>query len=112
VREYVQAVIELYVSLPGTPARASRGDRRLARTLCERHVPVSLVRAALVLAVARRTLRSPAAAPLGPVRTLHYFLPVIEELTAIPVDPAYVEHLAARINTHLRRPSTLRLDSG
>ncbi len=49
-------------------------DRQLARDLCRRGVPLRTVRVALLLATARRTLRS--GPPLPPVRTLHYFLPV------------------------------------
>src|SRR5262249_49408890 len=57
-RRYVLAVLDQYVSFPGTPWRASRQDRRLARELYEQAVPLAAVRAALLLGVARRTFRS------------------------------------------------------
>ena len=37
-RLYLEAVLETYNWLPGTPARTSRQDRRLARELCRRGV--------------------------------------------------------------------------
>jgi len=96
-RIYIEAVLATYSSLPGTPARPSRQDRRLARDLCRRGVPLRTVRAALLLAAARRTLRS--GPPLPPVRTLHYFLPAIEEVLEQPPDPAYVEYLASKLQS-------------
>ncbi len=69
-RVYLEAVLETYSWLPGTPERPSRQDRRLARELCRRALPLRIVRAALILAAARRTIRS--GPPLPPVRTLHY----------------------------------------
>lgn len=92
-RIYVDARLATYVSLPDTPLRPSRRDRQLARNLCRRWVPLRAVRDALVLASARRTLRS--GTPLPPVRTLHYFLPAIDEVLHQPPDPAYVAYLDA-----------------
>jgi len=31
------------------------------------------------------------------VRTLHYFLPVIEEVLELPPDPGYVQYLAGKL---------------
>jgi hypothetical protein len=94
-RVYLEALLETYSWLPGTPARPSRQDRRLARQLCRRALPLRIVRAALILAAARRTIRS--GPPLPPVRTLHYFLPVIQELLHSPPDPGYVDYLVAKL---------------
>jgi hypothetical protein len=55
VADYVKTVMEAYVSLPGTPARPSRRDRRLARELYGRGFSLETVRTALLLAAARRT---------------------------------------------------------
>ena len=104
-RVYLELVLATYTSLPGTPARPSRQDRRLARELCRRAVPLRSVRAALLLAAARRTLRS--GPPLPPVRTLHYFLPVIDELLGEPPDPAYVEYLAAKLKPFASQKTAL-----
>ena len=103
--ETLEAVLATYSSLPGTPARPSRQDRCLARDLCRRAVPLRIVRAALLLAAVRRTLRS--GPPLPPVRTLHYFLPAIEEVLEQPPDPGYVEHLAALLKPFASQKSAL-----
>ena len=104
-RIYLEAVLATYSSLPGTPPRPSRRDRQLARELCRRCVPLRTVRDALVLAAARRTLRS--GPPLLPVRTLHYFLPVIEEVLEQPLDPGYDEYLDAKLKPFASKKSAL-----
>ena len=104
-RLYIEAILATYNSLPGTPARTSRRDHQLARELCRRCVPLKTVRAALLLAAARRTLRS--GPPLPPVRNLHYFLPVLEELLEQPLDPAYVEYLHAKLKPFASQKSAL-----
>lgn len=111
-RIYIEAVLDLYLSLPGTPLRTSRHDRRLAGALYERGIPVALMRAALLLGVARRTLRSEQAPSLPPIRTLHFFLPLLEEVQQYPPEAGYVEYLAqklrpfleAKVHMHSRQP--------
>ena len=104
-RVYLDSVLTTYSALPGTPLRPSRQDRRLALDLCRRGVPLRAVRTALLLAAARRTIRS--GPPLPPVRTLHYFLPVIEEVLELPPDPGYVEYLAAKLRPFASKKSAL-----
>jgi hypothetical protein len=104
-RVYIEAVLGTYLSLPETPAQPSRHDRRLARELCRRGVPLRTVRAALILAAARRTLRS--GPPLPQVRTLHYFLPAIDEVLQHPPDPGYLEYLTAKLKPFASRKSAL-----
>jgi hypothetical protein len=104
-RVYLEAVLEAYSSLPGTPERPSRQDRCLARELCRRGVPLRTIRTALLLAAARRTLRS--GPPLPPVRTLHYFLPVIDELIEQPPEPGYAEYLAAKLKSLASKKTAL-----
>lgn len=94
---YRQALLDLYLRLPDTPRRLSRYDLRLVRQLCERQVPLTLVETAFLLASARRAARPPDAMPLGPIRSLHYFLPVIEELLAQPVPKSYVSYLRSKV---------------
>jgi hypothetical protein len=104
-RVYLDAVLGTYSSLPGTPIQPSRRDRQLARDLCRRGVPLRTVRTALLLATARRTLRS--GPPLAPVRTLHYFLPAIEEVLELPPDPDYVDYLAAKLKPFASQKTAL-----
>ena len=96
-RLYVQRVLELYRLAPGTAEHLRRSDRRLAGTLHDRGVALEVVHAALLLAVARRTLRSAHAAPLAPIATLHYFQPVIDEVIAEPPEPGYLSYIRYKL---------------
>jgi len=82
---YRQTLLDLYLRLPDTPCRVSRHDVCLVRQLWERHIPLTTAETALLLASVRRAARRPDAIPLGPIRSLHYFLPVIEELLHTPL---------------------------
>lgn len=94
---FVQHVLALYRATPGTRGRVRPADRRLAETLYRDGTSTEVIRAALILAAARRSFRSPEAQPLQPVASLHYFLPVIKELSDHPLDPDYVGYLQDRI---------------
>ena len=96
---YVRRVLDQYRHLPGTLGQVRRTDRRLAEQLHGRGVPLSLVEAAFALATCRRLLRSADAEPLEPVRTLHYFLAVIQELHVQPPDPDYLRYLQGKLAT-------------
>ncbi len=97
---YRQALLDLYLRLPDTPRRVSRHDLRLVRQLWERQIPLPVVETAFLLASARRAARRPDAVPLGPIRSLHYFLPVIEELLQAPLHQgdAYVAYLRRKVS--------------
>lgn len=97
---YVREVLTLYRQTPGTRGRATTADRRLAEELHRQAVPAELVRAALLLATARRAFRAPDAPPLQAINSLHYFLPVIREIQQQPLDPAYILYLEARLAEH------------
>jgi hypothetical protein len=97
---YVTDLLRLYLDLPDTPTRARAADRVLARSLSERRIPLELVHAAFALACARRRLnRATDATPLGQIRSLHYFLPVIEELRLANPNPAYLRHVEASLTS-------------
>ena len=104
---YVRCVLDQYRQLPGTLGHVRRTDRRLAHQLHGGGVPLSLVDAAFTLATCRRLLRPASAEPLEPVRTMHYYLPVIEELREHPLDPDYLRYLQGKLATlaaRSRRP--------
>jgi len=90
---YVHAVIACYRRVIGADVRARRDDRRLAADLHGRGVSLAVVETALLLATARRGARPPEAPPLSPVRSLHYFLPVVEELLQSPPPNDYLDYL-------------------
>lgn len=96
--EYVKKALELYCQTPGTVGRVRREDRRLAGDLYRRGVSLSTVEEALVLAAARRCFRAPDAPPLSPIRSFHYFIPVIEELSANPLPDDYFRYLKAKLS--------------
>ena len=60
-------------------------------------MPLAAVENALVLAAARRLIRSADAPPLGTIRSLAYFLPVIDEVRSLPVNPVYFRYLGHKI---------------
>ena len=92
-RAYVHAVIDAYVRLPATPARARREDRRLAAELHTRGVAFEVVETALLLGTLRK-LRRPIEDPVPTtIRSLHYFLPVIEEILRDPIPAPYIDYL-------------------
>ena len=97
---YRQTLIDLYLRLPDTPRRLSRFDLRLIRQLWQRPIPLMTVETAFLLASSRRAARRPDAMPLGPIRSLHYFLPVIEELLAQPLPASYLAYLRSKVHVH------------
>lgn len=94
---YVAQVLTLYRTIPSSSVRVRPADRALARSLFLRGVAIDLVAAAILLATARRIHRPTSATPLPPVRSLHYYLPVIEELLLAPLSPGYLHYLRAKV---------------
>ena len=96
-REYVRRLLQSYRATPGTCGAVRRPDRLLAIQLHERGVPLEAVENALTLAATRRLARPTDAPPLGVIRSLAYFSPVIEEVLRLQVGPEYFHHLRSRI---------------
>ena len=96
---YRQTLLDLYLRLPDTPCRVSRQDVRLVQQLWQRQIPLTTVETAFLLASVRRAARRPDAIPLGPIRSLHCFLPVIEELLHTPLHhgDAYLAYLHSKV---------------
>ena len=93
-RRFVNDLLALYASTPGTLGICRRADRALAAKLFDRGVSLAAAETAFILAAARRAA-SPS--PLPPIRVLAYFVPVIEECLATPLDPAYLAYLRRRL---------------
>jgi hypothetical protein len=83
--EYVRKLLEAYRNTPGPCGNLRRPDRMLAVQLYQRGVPLQTVENALVLAAVRRMIRPADAPPLTTVRSLAYFMPVIEEVIEMEV---------------------------
>lgn len=94
---YIAAVLMVYVDLPETPLRASVQDQWQARRLQDRGVPLRVVESALLLASLRRLVRPADGPPLSPIRSLAYFLPVIDELMSHPAPDNYLEYLRLKL---------------
>lgn len=97
-REFVDAVLQTYVSLPDTPSRARCDDRCLAIKWHRQTMPLFQVKAAMLLATARRTFREVELEPLEPIRSLRYFVPLIEEIQRSGVDKSYVRYLQQKLS--------------
>jgi len=95
--EYVRRLLEAYRATPGTCGAVRRPDRLLAAQLHQRGVPLEAVENALTLAATRRLARPADAAPLGIIRSLAYFSPVIEEVLSLQVSPGYFRYLRYRM---------------
>jgi len=106
VQPYVRWVIAAYLRLPDTPQRARPQDLDLAAQLHRRAVPEAIIEAAFLLATFRRSDRPPEAVPLGPIRSLRYFLPIIEELLDQQPSAAYLAYLRDTVGRIVPPPPT------
>lgn len=101
---FVRRVLDAYRRTPGTTGHVRPADRRLARELHARGVPVQTVDDALLLASVRRLARPLPPGPPPTVRSLAYFLPLVEELLAATIDDSYRRYLSGVLERSLSRP--------
>jgi hypothetical protein len=97
-QEYIRQVLEAYRKTPGTMGTVRRADRTLAVQLYQRGISVVVIENALVLAATRRLIRPAGAPPLGAIRSLAYFLPVIEEVLELRVSQDYFRYLRHKLS--------------
>jgi hypothetical protein len=103
---YLKLLLKLYGGLPHKAARRpSTHDRRLARQLFDRGVSLDSFETAFLLAIARRSQRDPEAPALPAIRSLAYFLPIIEEVLQLPDAPGYLDYLRARGELRVQIPT-------
>jgi|SRR5208282_5092867 len=95
--EYVRQVLEAYRKTPGTMGTVRRPDRMVAAQLYHRGVALSVIENAFILAAVRRLIRPANTPPLATVRSLAYFLPVIEEVLELKVSPGYFQYLRHKL---------------
>jgi hypothetical protein len=96
-QEYIERVLGAYRQTPTTMGTVRPADRLVAAQLYARGVSPRVVENAFILAAARRLMRAPGAIPLPPIRSLAYFLPVIEEVFQLRVSPNYFVYLSDKI---------------
>jgi hypothetical protein len=94
---YIRQVLEAYRRTPGTMGTVRRPDRVLAAQLYQRGVSASAIENAFVLAATRRLMRPADAPPLGTIRSLAYFVPVIEEVLGLRASPDYFQFLRHKL---------------
>jgi hypothetical protein len=95
--EYIRRVVEAYRNTPGTMGTVRRADRMQAAQLYHRGVSLTVIENALVLAATRRLMRPADAPHLGTIRSLAYFLPVIEEVLEMHVSQDYFQHVRRKL---------------
>jgi hypothetical protein len=95
--EYIQRVLSAYRQTPGTAGVIRRADRLLAAQWYARGVPLRAVENALVLAASRRLFRPTEPPPLGTIRSLAYFVPVLDEVLALTISQDYFRYLRSQI---------------
>lgn len=102
--DYIGAVLVLYVDLPDTPMRYSPTDLALARKLHQEGVPLATVESAFLLASLRRLTRPDHSTPLPKIRSLAYFIPVVNELQQQPLPSGYLDYLRLKLARAASRP--------
>lgn len=100
----VRRVLDAYRRTLGTTGHIRPADRRLAHELHARGVTVQTVDDAFLLASVRRFARPLPSGPPSIARSLAYFLPVVEELLATPIDDGYRHYLVGVLQRSLSRP--------
>jgi hypothetical protein len=105
---YAETALKLYLQLPETPLRASSNDSRTAGTLYARGITLATIESALLLGSIRRLSRPPDSPQLSPIRSLAYFLPVIEEILFNPVPNGYLEYLRRKVESLNSRGKIIR----
>jgi hypothetical protein len=104
-KDYVRNALDAYRQTPGTTGAVRPNDRLLAAALYDRGVPLTAVENALILAASRRIFRPPDAVPLQPIRSLHYLLPVIDEVLQLHISQDYFRYLQYHIR-HAQQEKT------
>lgn len=102
--DYLRQLLALYCGLPHTAARRPfPPDRRIAEQLFDRGISLETIETAFLIASVRRMYRNPHP-PIPPIRSLAYFLPVIDEVLRQPPDPGYLSYLRLKVDQNVQIP--------
>lgn len=101
----LREILDTYLRVPETPARASETDLALATKALLRGVDPHHLTHAIRLATLRRHLRDPAEPPLPPVRSLAYYLRTLDGLEHAAFDPGYMRYVDYRFRLLLSPPA-------
>lgn len=108
IDEYTAAILKLYLQLPETPLKPSDNDRQTAEMLYARAISLAIIESALLLGSVRRLTRPAELPALSPIRSLAYFLPVIDEILCNPVPIDYLGYLRKKVETMTGRNKFIR----
>ena len=100
--KYVQQVLQEYLNLPDTGPMASVSDRKLAERLFEQGISIEEVEGALLVASARRLFSKRGLHNSRRIYSLHYFIPVIMEITENCFPEGYLDYLRRTMGPYLK----------
>jgi hypothetical protein len=100
---YVREVLRLYRATPTVLGHVRQADRAFADALFDRAVPLFAVERALLVGAARRILNNAYEAPPPPIRSLHYFATIIDEMIDRPLGLRDVDEIRDRLRSALCR---------
>lgn len=100
--EYVERIRGLFLEHPIVRSSFGEADRRLAGALYRRGVPCQQVERALVLGLARKYVTCLNNRKAPPITSLHYFLPLLQEVQQTRVSEDYWTYTANRLE-HFRQ---------
>ena len=93
--------------MPDTPSRTSRYIVYWLTSYIS-NVSLEIVEAAFLLGSARRIFRDSTYPSLAPIRSLHYFLPLIQEVIATQPPKDYLRYLRHKLAHHTAQTPTSR----
>ena len=97
LKDFVDSVLQMYLSLADTPDRFNKHDSHIAEIWFDEGVTLQQVHQATLLAQVRRGFRFSDDEPLNPIRSLHYFAPIIKEVQRSPMDEKYFRYLQRKV---------------
>ena len=87
--KYMREILRLYIATPTVAGPVRNADRIYAENLFRQRVPLYAIANAFIVGAARRILHNGYTSPMPPVRSLHYFRNIIQEMLDRP--PGYRE---------------------
>lgn len=101
--EYVDCIKRWFLAHPIVRASFGAADRELAGDLYRRGTPLKQVERALLLGLARKYTSWLNTQNAAPITSLHYFLPLIEEVGQTQVSDSYWSYLEMRLRDYRDR---------
>jgi hypothetical protein len=96
-RTFIKAVVTMFTNLPDTPVTARPTDRKLAETWHYKQITLRTIESAFLLGQLRRLGRPSDYPKLQPIRSMYYFVPLLEEVLQQPLAPDFVEYARTKI---------------